>query len=102
MAGAMAMGPWLLVATGLSAVNALLLGTLTAVWIRNYRTFGSGMTAGLAGFAATMLVENVLAMVFFFGTGMLYAGDPTAQRAVVALRAIQTVALVVLTYVTLK
>ena len=60
------------------------------------------MTAGLAGFAATMLVENVLAMVFFFGTGMLYAGDPTAQRAVVALRAIQTVALVVLTYVTLK
>jgi hypothetical protein len=33
---------------------------------------------------------------------MLYAGDPTAQRAVVALRAIQTVALVVLTYVTLK
>jgi hypothetical protein len=97
-----AMGPWLLVATGLSAVNAIFLGTLTAVWIRNYRTFGSGMTAGLAGFAATMLVENLLAIVFFFSTGMLYAGDPTAQQAVVALRAVQTVALAALTYVTLK
>ena len=96
------MGPWLLVATGLSAVNAILLGTLTTVWIRNYRTFGTGLTAGLAGFAATMLVENLLAIVFFFSTGMLYAGDPTAEQAVVALRAVQTVALAALTYVTLK
>jgi hypothetical protein len=96
------MGPWLLVATGLSAINAVLLGILTIVWVRNYRTFGSGMTAGLAGFAATMLGENVLAIVFFFSTGMLYAGDPTAQQAVVVLRAIQTVALIVLTYVTVK
>ena len=97
-----AMGSWLVIATALSAVNAVLLGTLTAVWVRNYRTFGSGMTAGLAGFAATMLVENVLAIVFFFSTGMLYAGDPTAQQAVVVLRAVQTLALVALTYVTLK
>ena len=96
------MGPWLLVATGLSAINAVLLGILTIVWVRNYRTFGSGMTAGLAGFAATMLGENVLAIVFFFSTGMLYAGDPTAQQAVVVLRAVQTVALAALTYVTLK
>ena len=96
------MGPWLLVATGLSAINAVLLGILTIVWVRNYRTFGSGMTAGLAGFAATMLGENVLAIVFFFSTGMLYAGDPTAQQAVVVLRAIQTVALVVLTCVRVK
>ena len=96
------MGPWLVIATALSAVNAVLLGTLTAVWVRNYQTFGSGMTAGLAGFAATMLVENVLAIVFFFSTGMLYAGDPTAQQAVVVLRAVQTLALVALTYVTLK
>ena len=96
------MGPWLVIATALSAVNAVLLGTLTAVWVRNYQTFGSGMTAGLAGFAATMLVENVLAIVFFFSTGMLYAGDPTAQQAVVVLRAVQTLALAALTYVTLK
>ena len=96
------MGPWLVIATALSAVNAVLLGTLTAVWVRNYRTFGSGMTAGLAGFAATMFVENILAIVFFFSTGMLYAGDPTAQQVVVVLRAVQTLALVALTYVTLK
>ena len=97
-----AMGPWLVIATALSAINATLLGTLTAVWVRNYRTFGSEMTAGLAGFAAAMLVENILAIVFFFSTGMLYAGDPTAQQAVVVLRALQTLALVALTYVTLK
>ena len=96
------MGPWLLVAAGLSAINAVLLGILTIVWVRNYRTVGSGMTAGLAGFAATIPGENVLAIVFFFSTGMLYAGDPTAQQAVVVLRAIQTVALIVLTYVTVK
>jgi len=96
------MGPWLLVATGLSAVNAVFLGALTVVWIRNYRTFGSGMTAGLAAFAVTLLLENAVAIYFFFSMGMLYAGTPGVQRAVALLRLLQTVALAFLTYVTVK
>ena len=65
---------------GLSAVDAVLLGILSVVWVRNYRTVGSGMTAG-PGFTATMPGENVLAIVFF-STGMPRRGSdrPTGGR----------------------
>jgi hypothetical protein len=96
------MEPWMAVATLLSGVNVVLLGVLTTVWVRNYRTFGSEMTAGLAAFAAVLLIENAVAIYFFFSSGMLYAGAPSAQQAVAVLRALQTVALVFLTYVTVK
>ncbi|WP_254768075.1 hypothetical protein [Salinilacihabitans rarus] len=97
-----AMGPWILVATALSGVNVLLLAALTVVWLRNYRTFGSEMTAGLAAFGVAMLLENIVAIYFFFSSGMLYADSPAVQRSVVTLRALQTVALAFLTYVTAK
>jgi len=97
-----AMGPWLLTATVLAGVNVLLLAALTVVWVRNYRTFRTPLIAGLVAFGLVMLVENVAAVAFFFSTGMLYAGDPTAQQAVVGLRALQTVALAFLTYVTMQ
>jgi len=100
MAGSM--GPWLLVATGLSVVNASLLVVLTAIWVRNYRTFGSGMTAGLAVFGGTMVLENLLAIYFFFTGGMLYVDAPGVQRSVATLRVLQTIALTFLTYVTAK
>ncbi|PCR91752.1 hypothetical protein CP557_15200 [Natrinema ejinorense] len=100
MAGTM--GPWMLVATLLSAVNALLLVVLTIIWVRNYRTFGSEMTAGLAMFGAVLLLENVVAIYFFFSTGMLYANSPGVQQSVATLRVLQTVALAFLTYVTAK
>lgn len=100
MAGAM--GPWILVATVLSGVNVLLLATLTVIWVRNYRTFGSQMSAGLAMFALAMLLENVVAIYFFFSTGMLYANSPGVQQSVVVLRALQTLALGFLTFVTAK
>ncbi|WP_245853032.1 hypothetical protein [Natrinema ejinorense] len=96
------MGPWMLVATLLSAVNALLLVVLTIIWVRNYRTFGSEMTAGLAMFGAVLLLENVVAIYFFFSTGMLYANSPGVQQSVATLRVLQTVALAFLTYVTAK
>jgi hypothetical protein len=60
------MEPWMAVATALSAVNVVLLGILSTVWVRNYRTFGSEMTAGLAAFAAVLLVENAVAIYFLF------------------------------------
>lgn len=100
MAGAM--GPWMLVATLLSAVNVLLLVVLTGIWVRNYRAFGSELTAGLAMFGIALLLENAAAIYFFFSTGMLYANSPGVQQSVVTLRALQTVALAFLTYVTVK
>lgn len=99
---AVVMGPWLLVATILSGVNVLLLAVVTFIWVRNYRTFGSEMTLGLAVFGVAMILENVIAIYFFFSSGMLYADAPTVQQAVAILRAVQTVALVFLTFVTAK
>jgi hypothetical protein len=97
-----AMGPWMLLATALSGVNVMLLAGLTVIWLRNYRTFGSEMTAGLALFGVAMLLENLLAIYFFFSSGMLYANTADVQQSVATLRALQTVALAFLTYVTAK
>jgi hypothetical protein len=98
----MAMTPWLTVATTLAGLNALLLVALGGVWLRNYRTFGSTLILGLLAFAAVMLVENLLAIYYFFSMQMLYAGDPLAQQSVVVLRALEFIALLVLTYVTMQ
>jgi len=98
----MAMSNTILAASAMAAVNVLLLGTLTVVWARNYRTFGTSMIAGLVAFAAVMLVENAAAIYFFFSMEMLYSGDPGVQQVVAVLRGLQLVALVFLTYVTMK
>ena len=86
---------------GLSAVDAVLLGILTVVWVRNYRTVGSGMTAGPAGVRGDDARRERPGHRLFLAPEC-HAGDPTAQRAAVVRRAIQTVALVVLTYVRVK
>jgi hypothetical protein len=98
----MAMGPTQTAATALSGVSILLLLTLLGVWIRNYRTFGSSLSLGLVAFGVVLVVENVVALYFFFSMNMLYAGSPIAQRTLLTLRALQLCAVGVLTYVTLK
>jgi hypothetical protein len=92
----------LMIAAGLSGISVALLLGLVAVWVRNYRTFRTGLTLGLIAFGSVLLLENVLAIYFFFSTGMLYSGDPLAQRALLSLRALQVIALTFLTYVTMK
>jgi multisubunit Na+/H+ antiporter MnhF subunit len=98
----MAMGPWVTIAAALSGLNALLLLALCVVWLRNHRTFRSNLVLGLLAFAAVMLLENLVALSFYFSMGMLYAGSPRAGQTVVALRGLQFVALVFLTHVTMK
>jgi hypothetical protein len=90
------------IASGLAAVNILFLSALTAVWVRNYRTFRTPLILGLIAFGAAMLAENVLALYFFFSMQSFYSGDPRVQQAVFVLRALQLVALGFLTYVTMK
>jgi hypothetical protein len=96
------MGAWIFAATALSVVNIVFLLVLTVIWVRNYRTFGSEMTAGLAVFGGTMILENLLAVYFFFSSGMLYVNSPGVQQSVATLRALQTIALAFLTHVTAR
>ncbi|EJN58370.1 hypothetical protein SAMN04487950_0055 [Halogranum rubrum] len=98
----MAMSTTLTIATALSGLSILLLFVLTGVWVRNYRTFESTLTLGLIAFGAAMLLENALAIYFFFSTTMLYSGDPVVQTAILALRSLQLLAIAFLTYVTVK
>lgn len=89
-------------ASALTGLNALLLLVLSVVWVRNYRTFQTPITLGLLAFALVLLVENAVAIYFFFSMAMFYSADPAVQQAVLVLRALQFVALVFLTYVTLQ
>jgi len=98
----MIMTPILTIASVLSGLNIALLAVLLSVWWRNYREFGTPLTLGLVAFAVVLAVENVVAIGFFFSSGMLYAADAGAQTAVLAMRALQFVALAFLTYVTLR
>lgn len=96
------MAPTLMIASVLSGLNVLLLLALSAVWARNYRTFRTPLTLGLLAFAVVLLIENLLAIYFFFSMHMLYASDPGVHQTVAVLRVLQFVALVFLTYVTMK
>ncbi|MEZ3116458.1 hypothetical protein RYH80_11115 [Halobaculum sp. MBLA0147] len=98
----MAMGQQILAASAVAGVNLLLLGVLLGVWLRNYRTFGTRFVLGLVGFAVALLVENGVALYYFFSMQSLYAGDPGVQTAVLVTRSVQFVAVATLTYVTVK
>jgi hypothetical protein len=92
----------ILIASALAGINVLLLAALTFVWARNYRTFRTPLILGLLAFGAAMFVENGVALYFFFSTRKLYAMNPSVQQVVAVLRALQSLALVFLTYVTMK
>ena len=92
----------LTIASALSVLNIVLLLIVGAVWARNYRTFKSPLTIGLLGFAVVLIIENLVALGFFFSMGMLYSGSAVAQQAVLAMRALQFVAIAFLTVVTLR
>lgn len=98
----MAMGPLITAAVAIAGLNTLLLLPLVGVWIRNYNTFGTGLVGGLVLFAVAMLVENALAIYFFFSMASFYSGDPGVQKAVLVLRGIQFVAIAALSYTTLR
>lgn len=89
-------------ATVLSAGNLVLLAFLAYVWIQNYRRFQTPLVLGLLAFSLVLVVENAVALWFFFSSGMLYVSDPFVERVVVVLRGLQFLALCFLAYVTWK
>lgn len=96
------MNTTVVLATALSVLNGLALVGLLAVWLRNYRTFRTSMTFGLVAFAAVLLVENAVAVYFFFSMNALFAMSPAAETAVLAMRGLQLLALAVLSHVTMQ
>lgn len=96
------MNTTVVLATALSVLNGLALVGLLAVWLRNYRTFRTSMTFGLVAFAALLLVENAVAVYFFFSMNALFAMSPAAETAVLAMRGLQLLALAFLSYVTMQ
>jgi len=99
----MAMEGFRIAGMALSVLNAALLLVLLSVWVRNYRTFGSTMILGLVGFSAVLLLENLIAVFFFFRSmQMLYSSDPLVGQVVVGMRLLELVAITFLTYVTVQ
>jgi len=97
------MGPASVGGAVLAALNGVLLVVLTTVWLRNYRRFRSGMVLGLVAFGAVLLLENLVALYFFFASmRMLYAADPLIGQVVLVMRSLQFIAVAFLTYVSLK
>lgn len=93
----------LLIATAFSALTVVLLAGLTVVWVQNYRTFGTPLILGLIAFSVVLLLENAVAVYFnLFRMESLYAMDPTIGTIVMTMRGLQFVAVLFLTYVTLK
>ena len=98
----MAMGTETVAASGFAAVNVVLLAVVAGVWLRNYWTFRTPLVLGLVAFSAVLLVENAVALYFYFSMHMLYASDPTVQTVVLVMRALQFVAVAALTWTTLR
>jgi len=99
----MAMGPPAMGGMALAVLNSVLLLVLGAVWLQNYREFRSNMVLGLVAFSAVLLLENLLAIYFFFDSmTSLYAADPLVGQVVLVMRSLQFVAVGFLTYVTVK
>ena len=99
----MAMGSPAIGGMALAVLNSILLLVLGAVWLQNYREFKSNMILGLVAFSGVLLVENLLAIYFFFDSmTSLYTADPLVGTVVLVMRSLQFVAVAFLTYVTVK
>ena len=97
---------WVDVARVSVAVNVAMLSALTWVWARNYLSFRSKHSVGLAAFGAVLLAQNGLSLYFYLYPPVLAGWCATdmpslAWRANVAVHVLQTVALGFLLWVTL-
>ncbi len=90
------------IATAFSGGNLVLLGILSYVWLQNYRRFRTPLVLGLLVFSVVLMLENLVAVLFFFTEEMLYGYELVVHRVMLVLRGLQFVALLALVYVTLK
>lgn len=88
------------------ATNMLLLGVLGWVWGRNYFQLRSKHTLGMLLFAALLFFENAFALYYYLIDPTLSAWFSTqvpdvAWRVMLLFHALETLALVFLTWITL-
>lgn len=88
----------------LTALNVVLLAGLSYIWVRNYATFRSKHTLGLALFAVILTLENLTTGYFFIFHQDLapwLAEQPgIATGAFAIVKALEFLALLVLSYTT--
>jgi len=71
----------LAIAAALSALSVVVLLVLAGVWIREYRAVRTPLVLGLVAFILVLLVENSVALYFYFATmESLYVDDQFVPR----------------------
>ena len=84
----------------LEALNSLLLISLLYIYISNYRQMVNNFTLGLIAFALFLLMQNLVALYFHLMMVDYYSAAVMGHALVIT--GLQTVALIVLNYVTWK
>jgi hypothetical protein len=92
----------LTIAAALSALSLVVLGVLAVVWIREYRAVGTSLVLGLTVFILVLIVENAVALGFYFTMNTLYVDHPVVRQVVAVTRALQLIALLIFAYVSLE
>ncbi|WP_122089726.1 hypothetical protein [Halalkalicoccus subterraneus] len=92
---------WMYAATLFATFNVCMLLALTYIWVTNYRRFRTAITLGFLCFGIVLLVENLLAIYFFFGTDEFYT-TVAAQQMVLVLRLLESIALICLSWVIVR
>lgn len=98
---------WATVAMVAAGVNLVLLATLGAIWGRNYLELRSSYAGGLLTFAALLFAENAVALYYYvldptLSVWFSTAVPPIAWQAMLSLHVLETVALAVLTRMTVR
>lgn len=92
----------LTIAVGLSALTAILLCVVTAIWIDNYRTFKTPLALGLLAFCLVLLLENLVILYFYlFTEEMLFIDGSNVETLVVVMQVLEFLAVAIFTYVSL-
>ena len=87
-------------ATGTEIINVILLAGLFYIYLQNYRSMRSKFALGLLFFATFFLVENLMAI--YFQVAMVNYYTPEVSEHIFILTTIQTIGLVILSFVTWK
>lgn len=97
------MAVYLNIATFFAVINVFLLLILLYVWGMNYKKFKTFLVLGLIIFASVMVIQNIVSIYFFaFSMEMYFSANVTIQKAVMVLRGLELIALLFLTWVSLK
>jgi hypothetical protein len=92
-----------IIAAALSALTVVLLVVLSVSWGRTYLGLRTPLALGLVLFCLVLLVENSVALYFYFlADARYYVDEPLVGSLVAVLRGLQLLAVGAFTYVTVR